>query len=43
MDITQNRKSEAELKALIAMATRLGFWNDVVHFTKELKKVQNGK
>jgi hypothetical protein len=29
-----------ELKTLIVSARRLGFWNDVLHFTAELDKLE---
>ena len=33
--------TETQLKLLISNATRLGFWNDVVHWEAELNKLQN--
>lgn len=34
------KRSVYELQALIASARQLGFWNDVLHFTAELKKLE---
>ena len=34
--------SEADLKRLLAAATRLGFRDDVAYYTKKLKELQNG-
>jgi len=34
------KRSAVQLKALIKSARKLGFWNDVIHFTAELKKLE---
>lgn len=36
-------RTEAQLVALIKLATDLGFWNDVNHHNAELKKLKESK
>lgn len=35
-------RSKAELEKLLELATKLGFKDDVLHWTQELEKLKNG-
>lgn len=38
---SEPQRSATQLKLLISTAERLGFWDDVVHFEKELAQLLN--
>lgn len=39
-DTQEPQRSASQLKLLISQAERLGFWDDAIHWEKELAKLQ---